>query len=53
MGSFDRERSISKLTVDEVREEIREEAIWCWRLWSFICAIFSAEFWVVSPRKRD
>ena len=53
MGSFDRERSISGMTMNEMREEIREEVIWCWRLWSFLCAVFSMEFWVTNTRKRE
>ena len=48
MTTVDRDKSISRLTVDEVREEIREEVLWCWRLWAYLCAIFSIEFWVLK-----
>ena len=51
MTSLDRNRSISQLTIEEVREEIRDEVLWCWRLWAYICALFSLEFWVVKKRE--
>lgn len=53
MGSLDRERSISHLTIEEVREELREESIWCYRLWGYLCALFTLEFWVTPPRRRE
>ena len=51
--SLDRDRSISGMTMEEMREEIREEVVWCWRLWSFLCAVFTMEFWVTNTRKRE
>ena len=53
MTQLDRDRSISHMTVEEVREEIRDEVIWCWRLWSYLCALFSLDFWILPSKKRE
>ena len=54
MTTIDRDKSISRLTVDEVREEPREEVLWCWRLWAYLCAIFSIDFWVLrKPTQKE
>ena len=51
MTTLDRDKSISRVTLNELREEIREEVIWCWKLWAYICALFTIDFWIT--KKKD
>lgn len=51
MTTLDRDKSISKVTLEEVREEIRDEVLWCWRVWAYLCALFSIDYWISKKRE--
>jgi hypothetical protein len=50
--TLDRTQTIRRMTIGEVTEEIREEVIWCWRLWTFLCSVFTIEFWI-TPKTKE
>jgi hypothetical protein len=51
MTTLDRDKSISKVTLEEVREEIRDEVLWCWRVWAYLCALFSIDYWISKKQE--
>ena len=52
MTTLDRNKSIKRLSVGEVTEEIKEEVLWCWKLWCYICAFFQFGFCLPKPRQE-
>jgi hypothetical protein len=52
MTSLDRTKSISHLSLEELGDEIKDEVMWCFRLWSYICMLFSLDF-CFKAQKRE